>query len=173
MTKINEIANDLIREGSPHHHQQQHHHNIAIAFKTNKTRVSSFEFETSLKKIYRLSFGRTYSSMSSTEDFQKEFSFTITENSWDHFVLKTKNKNNMFQIQPFMDLVKPRLIPADFINTTQKMKFPIQDFFSKCDQIHSFLRIWSHLLKKCLMKNFVFCEKKVIGFGKSWQVMSL
>ena len=41
--------------------------------------------------------------------------------------------------------------------TAQKMKFSIKDFFSKCDQISSFLRIWSHLLKKSLMKNFIFC----------------
>ena len=34
------------------------------------------------------------------------------------------------------------------IVTAQKMKFSIKDFFSKCDQIRSFLRIWSHLLKK-------------------------
>ena len=26
----------------------------------------------------------------------------------------------------------------------QKMMFSIKDFFSKCDQIRSFLRIWSH-----------------------------
>ena len=32
--------------------------------------------------------------------------------------------------------------------TAQKMKFSIKDFFSTCDQIRSFLRIWSHLLKK-------------------------
>ena len=38
----------------------------------------------------------------------------------------------------------------------QKMKFSIKDFFSKCDQIRSFLRIQSHLLKKSLMENFVF-----------------
>ena len=31
------------------------------------------------------------------------------------------------------------------------------DFFSKCDQIRSFLRIWSHLLRTSLMKNFIFC----------------
>ena len=37
------------------------------------------------------------------------------------------------------------------------MKFSIQDFFSKCDQIRSFLRIWSHLLKKPLMENLTFC----------------
>ena len=40
------------------------------------------------------------------------------------------------------------------------MKFSIKDFFSKCDQIRSFLRIWSHLLKKSLMENFIFCAVK-------------
>ena len=38
------------------------------------------------------------------------------------------------------------------------MKFSIKDFFSKCDQVRSFLRIWSHLLKKSLMENLLFCE---------------
>ena len=41
--------------------------------------------------------------------------------------------------------------------TEQKMKFSIKDIFSKCDQIRSFLRIWSHLLKKSLTENFIFC----------------
>ena len=41
--------------------------------------------------------------------------------------------------------------------TAQKMKFSIKDFFSKCDQIRSLLRIWPHLLKKSLMENFIFC----------------
>ena len=36
-------------------------------------------------------------------------------------------------------------------------KFSIKDFFSKCDQIRRYLRIWSHLLKKSLMENFIFC----------------
>ena len=40
------------------------------------------------------------------------------------------------------------------IHTAQKMKFSIMDFFSKCDQVCSFLQIWSHLLKKSLMENF-------------------
>ena len=35
--------------------------------------------------------------------------------------------------------------------TTQKMKFSITDFFSKCN------RIWSHLLRKSLMENLFFC----------------
>ena len=40
----------------------------------------------------------------------------------------------------------------------QKVKFSITDFFSKCDQIRRKLRIWSHLLKKSLMGNFIFCS---------------
>ena len=36
------------------------------------------------------------------------------------------------------------------------MKFYIKDFFSKCDQIHRKLPIWSYLLKKSLMENFIF-----------------
>ena len=35
------------------------------------------------------------------------------------------------------------------------MKFSIKSFSSKFDQIRSFVRIWSHLLKKSLMKNFI------------------
>ena len=38
-----------------------------------------------------------------------------------------------------------------------KNEVSIKDFFSKCDQIRSFLRIWSPLLKKSLMENFIFC----------------
>ena len=37
------------------------------------------------------------------------------------------------------------------------MKFSIKDFLSKCDQIRRFLQIWSHLLKKSSMENFIFC----------------
>ena len=48
----------------------------------------------------------------------------------------------------------------EYQDTAQKMKFSIKDFFSKCDQIRSFLRIWSHLLKKSLIENF-FCA---VGF---------
>ena len=37
------------------------------------------------------------------------------------------------------------------LTTAQKMHFSIKDSFSKCDQIHSFRRIWSHLLQKFLI----------------------
>ena len=38
------------------------------------------------------------------------------------------------------------------------MKFPVKDFFSKCDQIRRKLRISSDLLRKSLMGNFIFVE---------------
>ena len=41
--------------------------------------------------------------------------------------------------------------------TAQEMKFSIKDFFSKSDQIRRKLQIWSHLLKKSLIGNFIFC----------------
>ena len=50
------------------------------------------------------------------------------------------------------------------IYTAQKMKFYNRDFLSKCDQILRKLRIWSHLLKKSLVENFIFCA--VIYFLK-------
>ena len=40
--------------------------------------------------------------------------------------------------------------------TAQKKKFSIKDFFGIYDQIRRKLRIWSHLLKKFLMENFIF-----------------
>ena len=42
------------------------------------------------------------------------------------------------------------------VNTVQKVKISINDFFSKCYQIRSCLGIWSHLFKKSLMQNFNF-----------------
>ena len=44
----------------------------------------------------------------------------------------------------------------NYLLTAQKMKFSIKDFFSKCDQTRRKLRIWSHLLKKSLIENFIF-----------------
>ena len=61
--------------------------------------------------------------------------------------------------------------------TAQKMKFSIKDFFSKFDQVRHFQRIWSHLLKKSLMENFIFCAvsfvTEVIIFGHNLFMVSL
>ena len=42
--------------------------------------------------------------------------------------------------------------------TAQKMKFSIKDFLSKCDQIRRKLKIWSYLIEKPLMDNFIFMQ---------------
>ena len=49
------------------------------------------------------------------------------------------------------------------LNTEQKMKFSIMDFFSKCDQIHRKQRIWPNLLKKIrnVKLHFLCSEKKI------------
>ena len=65
-------------------------------------------------------------------------------------LLHVVNKN------PPNSIVSVKLIKCYSHYTTQKMKFSIKDFFSKCGQIRSFLRIWSHLLKKSLIENFIF-----------------
>ena len=57
--------------------------------------------------------------------------------------------------------------------TAQKMDFSIKDFFSKCDQNRSFLRIWSHLLKKFLngKLHFLWSVRLVQTSRKqSWKV---
>ena len=57
--------------------------------------------------------------------------------------LPVKDLSNQFGLMP----------PLTF-TLHKKIKF-CKIFFSKCDQI-SFLQIWSHLLKKSLMKNLYF-----------------
>ena len=51
-------------------------------------------------------------------------------------------------------------------SSAQKMKLSTKDFFNKCNQIRRKLRIWSHLLKKSLMENFIFCAVIVTA---TWQ----
>ena len=64
-----------------------------------------------------------------------------------------KAKNLSMQLELVFNLTYP-VDTRPYLNvhgtfiTAQKMKFSIKDFFCKCDQIHSFLRIWLHLLKK-------------------------
>ena len=64
-------------------------------------------------------------------------------------VARTSRQIQVFHQQNFIKL-----------NTAQKMEFAIKDLFSKCEQIHSFLRICSHLIKESLMENNIFCAVK-------------
>ena len=49
-------------------------------------------------------------------------------------------------------------INAPFNRTAQKKKFSVKDFFGKCDQIYRKLKNQSHLLKKPLVENLLFCS---------------
>ena len=110
------------------------------------------------------------------------FSGGIEKGQWHDMIITISNLNNLNNfftlplyntskmlwklLRDIHDMFKPlqiceeknRLNPSSCRNcTTQKMKFSIKDFFSKWDQIRSFLRIWPHLLKKYLTENFTFC----------------
>ena len=60
----------------------------------------------------------------------------------------------LLKFYSFIDTLAIRLVVTHndlcslVVCTAQKMKFSIQDFFNKCDQIRSFLRNWSLLLRK-------------------------
>ena len=62
--------------------------------------------------------------------------------------------------------------------TVQKMKCSIKDFFSKCDQIRRKLRIWSNLLKKSLIENFILCvvcnvNNRLMAPTNCWKISRL
>ena len=51
------------------------------------------------------------------------------------------------------------------------MTFSIKGVFGKLDQIRILLRIWSYLLKKPLMENFIFCAVDLFhatGYQKTY-----
>ena len=50
------------------------------------------------------------------------------------------------------------------------MKFSITGFFKKGDQICSFLRIWSRLLKKSLMETFSVSKMQKIMLGENYYI---
>ena len=65
------------------------------------------------------------------------------------------------------------LFRTNIIYIAQKRKFPIKDFFSKCDQIRRKLRIWSLLMKKSLMENFIFCAVLFQLFNNGYKFVRL
>ena len=43
--------------------------------------------------------------------------------------------------------------------------FSIKDFFGKCDHMHSFQPIWTYLLTKFQMDNFIFWHSESTQWG--------
>ena len=57
----------------------------------------------------------------------------------------------------FILAVNEKEVQSLTVHTAQKMKLFIKDFFRKCDKIRRKLQIWSDLLEKPLMENFILC----------------
>ena len=67
-------------------------------------------------------------------------------------------------------LLKKKKIFWDYQDIALKMKFSVKDFFSRCNQICSFLRLWSRLLKKSLIENSIFYAVGISGINLFSQI---
>ena len=81
--------------------------------------------------------------------------------------LRTQSKCGKIETRktPYLDTFHAVYVPVKSILLEQhctKNEVSIKDFFNKCDQIRSFLRIWSHLLEKFLMEKFISCAVKAL-----------
>ena len=84
-----------------------------------------------------------------------DFFYFLTEDS----VERSSNlKRSIFRRSEKGTTLKVLQTVVNCVSLQKKMKFPIKMFFSKCNQNHSFLRIWSQFLKKFQMGNFIFLE---------------
>ena len=95
----------------------------------------------------------------------------LTEDAWYPEDLIGESKNfkvlSVDDILPARKLMLPiiksfhgdpeKFYPQFYETHCTKIKLSIKDIFSNYDQIRSSMRIWSHLLKKSLMENFIFC----------------
>ena len=77
------------------------------------------------------------------------------------FFLESKNKFTWFCTKFWIKLANFLASKCKSTDTAQKMKFSIKDLFCKYYKICRELRILSHLLKKSLMGNFIFCAVSV------------
>ena len=103
---------------------------------------------------FNCNFTRIYANVTDICKFDKVFKFTyITP-------LSRKKVNRLMIIDisnSFLPNINKKLLILKRSFTAQKMKLSITNFFTKGDRIRRKIWIWSHLLKKSLMENFVFC----------------
>ena len=78
---------------------------------------------------------------------------------FDQFILQRYGKERPKVNETFLTL-----------DTSQKIKFSIKDFFSKCDQIRRKLEIWSNLWKKSLMENRIFCAVREFSCNEDGKI---
>ena len=85
-------------------------------------------------------------------DDSKKLVTVWEKNKCNWKILSAKNTETLVDI--LLMVAKNPIIYSIF---AQKVKLSINDSFSKCDQIRSFQRILSYLLRKSLMENSIFC----------------
>ena len=75
--------------------------------------------------------------------------FLVTSRNGDTKIMQLRITNGPPSKKNQEEPIQPVQMDSSQNNTytAQKMKFYINDFFIKCDQIRRKLRIWSHLLK--------------------------
>ena len=61
-----------------------------------------------------------------------------------------------------LDMLEVQKRPLKIHKHCAKNEISVKEFFSKCDQIRSFLWIWTHLLNDYLMETFILCAVKVV-----------
>ena len=74
---------------------------------------------------------------------------------------RMENQTNEKKAVQFLTCRHPEKTHNGSSYMAQKNRFPIKDVFSKCKYIRCFLRIWSNILKKFLVENFIFCAVSV------------
>ena len=88
-------------------------------------------------------------------------------------LLKFPANGNSIQIKTFQSRLADSLVNLFHFpfstSTAQNKKFSIKDFFSKCGQMRSSPCIWSHILNKSFLENFLcsspsFAKDKLIPF---------
>ena len=105
--------------------------------------TSKIQIATRLLKQEQLMFQRNIQALIKWHDIPKDIVLNFNQMLLSYITVG----NNSLEFEG------AKSVPA----IAQKMKLSIKDSFSKCDQIRRKLRIWSHLLKKSLMENFIFC----------------
>ena len=79
--------------------------------------------------------------------------------------------HRVFIYQCFIRQYYQDLCWQTFFITKQELKSLLELSSLDSDQIRNFLRIWSHILKKSLMENFIFCAVKQVdgvAMGPHW-----
>ena len=82
--------------------------------------------------------------------------YSVTDNPKKYALFEQFNKKTDGEKKEGKLVSSVKITFSSRVQTSQAMKFSVNDFFSKCGQTCRKVRIWSRLLKKSLTENFIF-----------------